>query len=600
METLDYIVILIYFLGLIAVSLIMSRKIKNSEDMFIAGRNSSWWLSGISSYMTIFSASTFVVWGGVAYKSGLVAVVVAICLGIASFVVGKWISGKWRQLRIKSPGEFLTVRFGHRSVSFYTISGIVARAVHTAVALYAVAVVMCALIKVPEGSILASTGLAGDSPEGFLSIWWALLILGTIALVYTIAGGFLAVLMTDVIQFGVLFAVVVFMIPLSFNAVGGLNRFIDGAAQISGFLSGTSPTYTWLWLALWVVLNVSMIGGDWPFVQRYISVPTVKDAKKSTYLIGALYLVTPLIWYLPTMVYRVMEPGLGLELDAAALTYNGEHAYVNMSKMVLMSGMVGMMLAAMLSATLSNVSGILNVYANVYTYEIWGHGEKNRNASERKRIRVGRLFTLIFGLVIIALSMLVPFAGGAEKVVVTLLTMVMCPLYIPSIWGLFSKRLSGNQLIWAMVATWVIGITAKLTVPAQVLSSSLIESISGCVLPVLILAGMEVWSASRGISREGFEKIRQYTDPSAEVEPGPMEKKAVKAYSLMAVDCFCITLGAVVLLLAGLLIAGDPKTLAVKGIVLGFCICIGIVIALYAAYRIIDRNNNKQIPQSHE
>lgn len=600
METLDYIVILIYFLGLIAVSLIMSRKIKNSEDMFIAGRNSSWWLSGISSYMTIFSASTFVVWGGVAYKSGLVAVVVAICLGIASFVVGKWISGKWRQLRIKSPGEFLTVRFGHRSVSFYTISGIVARAVHTAVALYAVAVVMCALIKVPEGSILASTGLAGDSPEGFLSIWWALLILGTIALVYTIAGGFLAVLMTDVIQFGVLFAVVVFMIPLSFNAVGGLNRFIDGAAQIPGFLSGTSPTYTWLWLALWVVLNVSMIGGDWPFVQRYISVPTVKDAKKSTYLIGALYLVTPLIWYLPTMVYRVMEPGLGLELDAAALTYNGEHAYVNMSKMVLMSGMVGMMLAAMLSATLSNVSGILNVYANVYTYEIWGHSEKNRNASERKRIRVGRMFTLIFGLVIIALSMLVPFAGGAEKVVVTLLTMVMCPLYIPSIWGLFSKRLSGNQLIWAMVATWVIGITAKLTVPAQVLSSSLIESISGCVLPVLILAGMEVWSASRGISREGFEKIRQYTDPSAEVEPGPMEKKAVKAYSLMAVDCFCITLGAVVLLLAGLLIAGDPKTLAVKGIVLGFCICIGIVIALYAAYRIIDRNNNKQIPQSHE
>ena len=84
MGTLDYIVILFYFLGLIAVSIVMSRKIKSSEDMFIAGRNSSWWLSGISSYMTIFSASTFVVWGGVAYKSGLVAVVVAICLGFAS------------------------------------------------------------------------------------------------------------------------------------------------------------------------------------------------------------------------------------------------------------------------------------------------------------------------------------------------------------------------------------------------------------------------------------------------------------------------------------------------------------------------------------
>lgn len=592
MGTLDYIVILIYFLGLIAVSLIMSRKIKSSEDMFIAGRNSSWWLSGISSYMTIFSASTFVVWGGVAYKSGLVAVVVAICLGIASFIVGKWISGRWRKLRIKSPGEFLTIRFGHSSVSFYTISGIIARAVHTAVALYAVAVVMCALIKVPGTSILASTGMAGDSPAGYLSIWWALLILGTVALVYTIAGGFLAVLMTDVIQFGVLFAVVVFMIPLSFNAVGGLNRFIEGATQIPGFLSGTSPTYTWLWLALWVVLNVSMIGGDWPFVQRYISVPTVKDAKKSTYLIGALYLVTPLIWYLPTMVYRVMEPGLGMELDAAALTYNGEHAYVNMSKLVLMGGMVGMMLAAMLSATLSNVSGILNVYANVYTYEIWGHKEKNRGADEHRRIKVGRMFTLVFGLVIIGLSMLVPFAGGAEKVVVTLLTMVMCPLYIPSIWGLFSKRLGGNQLIWAMVATWVIGITAKLTVPASVLSPSLIESISGCVLPIAILAGMEIWSARKGIRREGYDAIEEYTDPQAEVEPGPKEKKAVKQYSHMAVDCFCITLGAVALLLLGLLVSGDPKTVAVKGIVLWFCGSIIALIAVYAAYRIIDRKNN--------
>ena len=166
MNTLDYLVILAYFLGLIAVSVVMSRKIKSSEDMFIAGRNSSWWLSGISSYMTIFSASTFVVWGGVAYKSGLVAVVVALCLGVASLIVGKWISGKWRSLRIKSPGEFLNIRFGHSSVSFYTIAGIVARAVHTAVALYAVAVVMCALIKVPDGSIFASTGLPGDTAAG--------------------------------------------------------------------------------------------------------------------------------------------------------------------------------------------------------------------------------------------------------------------------------------------------------------------------------------------------------------------------------------------------------------------------------------------------
>ena len=587
MEQLDYIIILLYFLGLIAVSVVMSRKIKNSEDMFIAGRNSSWWLSGVSSYMTIFSASTFVVWGGVAYKSGIVAVIVALCLGVASFIVGKWISGKWRQLRIKSPGEFLTIRFGHRTVSFYTISGIVARAVHTAVSLYAVAVVMCALIKVDGGSIFASTGMLGDSPEGYLSIWWALLILGAIALGYTIAGGFLAVLMTDVIQFGVLLAVVVFMIPLSFNAVGGVSAFIDIANEIPGFFSGTSPTYTWVWLLLWIFLNVAMIGGDWPFVQRYISVPTTRDAKKSTYLIGILYLVTPLIWYLPTMIYRVMEPGLALDLDATTMTFNGEHAYVNMSKLVLMKGMVGMMLAAMLSATLSNVSGILNVYANVYTYDIWGHKEKNRQADEKKRIKVGRLFTFVFGLVISALSMFIPFAGGAEKVVVTLLTMVMCPLYIPSIWGLFSKRLTGNQLITAMVLTWFVGIMARIIIPASVISPSIIESVSGCVLPVLILVMMEIWSVRKKYEDNGYQAICEYTDPDADREPTSKEKKAVRNYSHLAVNCFCITLGVVALLLVGLLIVGDPKTLAVKNIVIGSIVLIVATILAYVIYRIM-------------
>ena len=253
-----------------------------------------------------------------------------------------------------------------------------------------------------------------------------------------------------------------------------------------------------------------------------------------------------------------------------------------------MSGMVGMMLAAMLSATLSNVSGILNVYANVYTYDIWKHNEKNRNADEKQLIKVGRIFTLVFGLVIIGLSMLIPFAGGAEKVVVMLLTMIMCPLYIPAIWGLFSRRLTGKQLIFAMILTWAVGITAKLTVPASVLSQSMIESISGCVLPVVILAVMEIWSRMKGVEAPGYEVIANYTDPEADKEPDAKMKKSVKSYSFMAISCFCITLGVIALLLLGLIIAGDPKTMAVKNIVWSFIGSIAVLITAYIVYRVID------------
>lgn len=576
MTPLDYVVIVLYFIGLLTVSFIVGKRIKSSEDMFIAGRNSSWWLSGISSYMTLFSAGTFVVWGGVAYKSGLVAVVIAMCLGIASILVGKWISGHWRKLKIKSPGEYVTVRFGEKTTKFYTITGMMGKAVTSAVALYSIAVMLCTL------------------SGGKLDLYLVVLILGLITVIYTMAGGFLAVLMTDVVQFGVLISMLILMIPLSLNEVGGFSTFIEKASEIPGYFSGTSQTYTVLWLVLWLLLNASMIGGDWPFVQRYISVPTVKDAKKSTYLIGALYLLTPVIWYLPAMAYRVLNPGPGMDVDPAAMAALGEGAYMNMSRTVLMTGMVGMMMAAMLSATLSLVSGAINVFANVFTNDIWGALKRNADATEKQKIKAGRVFTFVFGLAIIGFAMLIPFAGGAEKVIVTILTMVICPLYIPSIWGLFSKRLSSSQLITAMVITWVLGFTAKFTVPADVVNPSLLESLSGFLIPVIILSCMEIWSAGKSRVCEGYESIKVMADPDAEKVPGPEMKKAVKSFSCMAFNFFCLTLAAIALLLVILLLAGDPKTVAVKGIVVRFITGIAVFVGAYLAYRIIDSRKNKQ------
>lgn len=582
MTTLDYIIIVIYFIGLLAVSFIVGRRIKSSEDMFIAGRNSSWWLSGISSYMTIFSAGTFVIWAGVAYKSGLVAVVISMCLGPASLIVGKWISGRWRRLSIKSPGEYLDVRFGRKCLNFYTISGMIGKTVTSAVALYSIAIMMYTV------------------SDGKLDLYLIILVLGLITAIYTMAGGFLAVLMTDVVQFGVLFTMILLMIPLSFHEVGGVSAFIEKASAIPGYFSGTSESFTPLWLVLWLLLNTAMIGGDWPYVQRYVSVPTVKDAQKSTYLIGVMFLISPVIFYLPAMIYRVLVPGPGMDVDPAAMTAIGEGAYMSMSRTVLMTGMVGMMMAAMLSATLSLVSGAINVFANVFTLEIWGRMKRNEGASDKKRIMVGRVFTLVLGLVITGFAMLIPFAGGAEKVIVTILTMVICPLYIPSIWGLFSKRLTSPQLIGAMAVTWILGFTAKFAVSAEVLNPSLLESLSGFLVPVIVLSIMEICSARKGRQCDGFDRISAMVDPDAEKEPGPEMKKAVKSFSFTAFNFFAITLAAIAVLLIILLAAHEPRTMEVKGIVLWFVAIIATVIAAYAAYRILDNKKSNSKLKNHE
>ena len=569
MASIDYFVILLYFLGLIFISWLMSKRITSSQDMFIAGRNSSWWLSGISTYMTIFSASTFVVWGGVAYRSGLVAVIVGNMLGLASIVAGRWLSGKWRSLKLSSPGEFLTIRFGKKTVDFYTIAGIVGRSVHTAVALYAIAIVTKTLMPIPDDSYWSF--LAGA--DGHLSVWWGILILGAICLFYTIAGGFPAVLMTDCIQFGVLIVVVIFMIPLSFHAIGGIDNFIHCASLPDGFFSPVSAEYSWEWMILWFFLNFFMIGGDWPYVQRYISVPTAKDARKSNYLVGVLYLITPLIWYIPAMVYRVINPEA-----------NPEQAYILISQEVLMKGMLGVMLAAMLSATLSIVSGTLNVYANVFTYEIWGRSHKD--SSEKQRIRVGRLFTLGFGLVIIALALLIPFIGGAEKVVVTILTLVICPLYIPSVWGLFSKSVTGKHVIIAMCITYALGFALKFPL-AGLVSPQLLDAAIGLLIPVCIMTIIEIIEYRKKKVAAGFLALDNIRDEKADHEPDAHMRKAVKSYSFPAITCFCSTLLMIAALLTMILFT-ESMTDGVRQIVWVSIVFLMLICISYVVYRWID------------
>jgi len=520
MTAVDFIIILLYFIGLLVLGGVLSRRIKSSEDMFVAGKNSSWWLSGLSTYMTIFSAGTFVVWGGVAFRSGLVTVVIGMMLGIASFIVGKYVVRKWVDMGIKSPGEYIRFRFSESAFRFYTIVGIIGRAIHMAVALYAIAIMVVALIPLPAGHILA------DASTGHLSIVYAVLIMGAITIVYTAAGGFVSVLMTDVVQFAVLFGMVVIMMPLSFNSIGGIQEFIHKAP--AGFFHLSSARYSWGWLILWCILNIFIIGGDWSFVQRFISVPNAKQAKYSTYLVGVLYLVTPIIWYIPSMVYRIIDPSA-----------DPEQSYMLMSQHILGPGMVGMMLAAMISATLSTVSGTLNVFASVFTNDIFK--VLRPQATEKKLIFVGRAFTYGFGLVITVLGILIPHFGGAEKIVVSIMTLIISPLFIPSLWGLFSKKI-GTKSIWlAMGTTYALGLLVKFDIinAFDSVSSELLDALIGLVLPVTILTLLEVFGKASE-TEPGWEELQQriarettlVTQPTAEEQD--MTHKSTLVYSTMA------------------------------------------------------------------
>jgi len=572
----DYLIIVIFFIGLLAVGYGLGKKISSSKDLFIAGKNSSWWISGLSTYMTLFSAGTFVVWGGVAYRSGLVAAVVGMMLGIGSLAVGLWISGKWARMNINSPAEYLTLRFGKGTLKFYSSVLIIGRALVTAVALYSIAIMVVALMPLPEGSMFV------DPATGHLSVIYAVLVMGLITFIYTAMGGYLAVLMTDVVQFAVLFAMIIILVPLSLKNVGGISTFIASAPD--GYFRLFSKEYSGLWMILWCLLNFFMIAGDWSFVQRYISVPNAKEAKKSSYLVGALYLLTPIIWYLPAMAYRIVDPGA-----------NPEQAYMLMSQRVLGPGLLGFMIAAMMSATLSMVSGTLNVFANVFTYDIYASGRSD--ISDRKKIKVGKNFTWIYGLLITILAALIPYLGGAEKVVVTILTVVIQPIFIPSIWGLYSKKITQNDVLASMSVTYIIAILVKFRLIFGAAASAhpqMADAIVGCLVPLLILTILELARKNSPVV-DGYLIVKQRIKAASEIETVKVETASENTYSKMAIRIMMFTFIAIgiISLALSFFFKGNSHLLAIVGVIM----TIFPSIILFVQY--LCPKNNLTIKQCH-
>ncbi len=505
MHTSDYVVLIGYLLGIIAVGMLFTGKNKSAADMFAAGGQSPWWTSGLSAFMTMFSANTFVVWGGIAYKYGMVAVAINLMYGVAALLVGYFIAGKWKQLGIKTPAEFIQQRYGKGALHFYTWFMMTFRIITTAGSLYALGTIFMALLTNGEFS---SAGLNS-----------AIVLFGGVVVLYTMFGGLWAVLMTDVLQFIVLNLAVLFVVPLAFIKVGGVSRFIHQAPD--GFFKPIGGEYTWFFLAGWCAIHFFMIGAEWAFVQRFICVPSARDARKSTYLFGGLYLLSPLLWLLPPMLWRIQSPiPEGASDDEIRLL--AENAYILSCKSVLPPGMVGLMLAAMFSATASMVSSQLNVFSGVLTNDIY-RPMRRVIPSDTQMVAAGRWFTILLGGFLIVIAVLIPVMGGAEKVVVSITEIMCVSLLAPTIWGVFSRRVN-RMAVWVTAGIgFAVGFIVRFgldqggflaSIPALAgwaewiqAHMSMMKTFTGVILPLVILGIIQVVSGSR--VDPGYVRIEQ-------------------------------------------------------------------------------------------
>ena len=568
MHTADWTVLIAYLAGTVVMGVLLGRLVKNSSDLFSAGGESPWWASGLSAFMTMFSANTFVVWGSIAFGLGFVAVMINLMYGVAALFAGYFIASKWKGMGIETPAEYVRIRFGIGALHFYTWSMMVLRVIGTAAALYALGKILVALMPLGEGNPLR------DPETGNLSLRYAILIFGSIVVLYTMIGGLWAVLMTDVLQFIILNLAVLFVVPLALGRVGGIDGFISKAPEGFFNLVNEAEGYTVFFLAGWAAIHFFMIGAEWAFVQRYLCVPTKKDARKSTYLFGILYLVSPVLWLLPPMIYKVIDPAA-----------DPEQAYILSCKAVLPIGMLGLMLAAMFSATASMVSSQLNVFSGVLTHDIYKPLAKKTD--NRTMVKVGRLFTILLGALLIIIALEIEKFGQVKDLIISITSLMVVPLLAPSLWGLFSRRINGRAVWITGLSGFCLGAIIRFgfgkngwfegmtSINDWVVSNThFLKTFVGVIFPVIVLSTIELMS--RGES-EGWKKIAALSKQQDETEhqgtagANPIAAKVV-AWCLMVCALMMFSLIAVNESESTVVLSVFGATLAVIScIILFFC-----------------------------
>ena len=471
MVQLDFIVLVIFAFLIFGIGLAFTRiGSKSSQAFFEAGGATPWWINGLSLFISYFSAGTFVVWGSIAYKSGIVANTIQLTMAISGLLVAIFIARKWKKTGVKTAAEYIGKRFNFKTQQFYTYMVLLLSLFTTASVLY------------PVGKMVQVA-----TPY---SLNTCIMIIGLIIVLYTAAGGLWAVLVTDVVQFVILTASVLIVIPIAFDQIGGPANLITQAPV--DFFKPFNAEYTFPFMLAFIVYQTAYIGGNWSYVQRYTSVKDEKSSRKVAYLFTILYLVSPFIWMIPPMVYRIMNP------DLAGL--GAEGAYMMLCQKILPAGLIGLVLAGMISATSSKANTTINLAATVFATDLYKNLIR-KSASEKEQILVARIFTILFGAGTVFIALLVPRIGGIVDFVLSIASIAGGALFAPIIWSLFSKRQTAISVVTVTIVTLSINLFLKLLAPSLLglKLSRTMETVVGQSIPLICLLAFELYYKSKGM-----------------------------------------------------------------------------------------------------
>ena len=408
---LDAIVLVAYLAGTTALGLWVGRRQRDAKDYFVADRAIPWWAVMFSIVASETSALTFISIPGLSYGAapgvgnlGFLQVVAGYILGrfvVASVLLPRYFAGN-----LVTAYALLETRFGLATRRFTSIVFMVTRALADSVRVFATAIPV-ALIISPS-----VTNKAYVMPI-------AVLILGMLTVLYTYRGGMKAVVWTELVQAGVYISGALAALFILGGLVPGGWSSIWSSASTAGKTQAIDFTFTmsnphtvWAGLIGGAFLAMASHGTDQLIVQRLMSSRSLKDAQRA--IIGSGFVV-----FVQFFLFLTIGLGLWAFYNARAFPTGTDAIFPTFILDHMPPGLVGLIVAAIVAATMSTHSGAINSLAGATTHDIYLPLTK-RDASDPQTLKMGRMFALVWGTVLTLGALLFPQDTKTPVVVVAL------------------------------------------------------------------------------------------------------------------------------------------------------------------------------------
>ena len=338
----NWIVLIVYFAAMLILGSQVGKVNKSTESYFLGSRRIPWWAIGLSVMATQCSAVSFIGMPGWGYTSGLHRLTFTFQFPLVMAILMTTFVPFFYNTKVVSVYEYLEKRFGAKSRGLLAVIFLISRGLQTAVVLFA-----------PALALSMITGLNTSA---------AILLMGVIAIIYTVFGGISAVIWTDVVQMFVIWlgVILAILIPMS-HVDGGLGTILANASA-NGMLSGfdysfnLQDSYTfWGGLLGSGFLYLTYLGTDQSQIQRVLTAKNIRESKLSLAFAGFIVPIQTLLFLFSGICLYSAYGGQTFEKsDYVMLTFINQYLPV---------GIAGLVTAGVFGAGMSSLDSALNVSA---------------------------------------------------------------------------------------------------------------------------------------------------------------------------------------------------------------------------------------------